>query len=186
MQIWPLLGGVARRFGASRIPPPVPHPPRTSSTTRTPRKARRAPPGPAQRRNESFFEQKVSKSHRSMIEKQVKSSCLSRNGPQALSRDATEASTMPRFQRPSPCPGFVYTTSSNSTPRPLREPRKQAPVTQANRTDARDQNRIVLQGYDFSLVRSKLHTGYTSRSTIIHHLLILQQTAPQNSKTRNF
>ena len=27
-----------------------------------------------------------------------KSSCLSRNGPQALSRDATEASTMPRIR----------------------------------------------------------------------------------------
>ena len=78
---WPLLGGVARRFGASRIPPPVPHPPRTSSTTRAPRKARRAPPGPAQRRNESFFEQKVSKSHRSMIEKQPRAPKEPRTAP---------------------------------------------------------------------------------------------------------
>ena len=44
------------------------------------------------------------RSHRHMMEKGkkvsefIKSSCLSRNGPQALSRDATEASAMPRIR----------------------------------------------------------------------------------------
>ena len=71
---------------------------------------------------------------------------------------------MPWFQRPSPCPGFVYTTSSSTIPRPTRELRRQAPHgLKRSQLTLSLTGILVLQGYDFSLVRSKLHTGYTSR-----------------------
>ena len=91
-------------------------------------------------------------------------------------------------QRPPPCPGprglhlapgFAYTTSSSTIPRPTRELQKQAPHGRKRpQLTLSLAGRLVLQGYDFSLVRSKLHTGYTSRSTIIHHLLICGSRSP--------
>ena len=52
---------------------------------------------------------------RQPTEQYSQSVCLSRNGPRALSGDATD------LRR------FAYTTSSNPTPRPLREPGRSTP-----------------------------------------------------------
>ena len=80
-------------------------------------------------------------------------------------------------QRPPPCPGprglhlapgFAYTTSSSTIPRPTRELRRQAPHGCKRPQFALSlAGRLVLQGYDFSLVRSKLHTRVHSTIIII-------------------
>ena len=78
--------------------------------------------GPRRRRRNAEDSRGVSfaRGSASLRLQQVKSICLSRNGPRALSGDATDSHA-----------GFVYTTPSNTILRPTRELRRQAPVTQA-------------------------------------------------------
>ena len=83
------------------------------------------------------------------IDCQVKSICLSRNGPQALSRDGQARAGTPTRRPVTPSPGR-YANCDLDRHTASQEPNSPLAIA-----------RLVLQGYDFSPVRSTLHTQGT-------------------------